>query len=140
MDELGWRPHFSEQLSAEEAEQCHPVRVMAVHRGKIAVMGAGPQRFVAPYIPGAQPSDDHPTVGDWLLLDDDTLQPTRVLRRQNLFKRRSPADPRKEQMIAANVDTLFIVASCNQDFNVARLERYLVLSREVGVLPVVVLT
>ena len=43
-------------------------------------------------------------------------------------------------MIAANVDTLFIVASCNQDFSVARLERYLVLAREVGVNPVVVLT
>jgi ribosome biogenesis GTPase len=43
-------------------------------------------------------------------------------------------------MIAANIDTLFIVASCNQDFNVARLERYLVLAREVGVTPVVVLT
>jgi len=43
-------------------------------------------------------------------------------------------------MIAANVDTLFIVASCNQDFSVARLERYLVLAREVGVDPVIVLT
>jgi ribosome biogenesis GTPase len=43
-------------------------------------------------------------------------------------------------MIAANVDTLFIVASCNQDFSVSRLERYLVLAREVGVNPVVVLT
>ena len=63
-----------------------------------------------------------------------------VYKRQNLFKRRSPADPRKEQMIAANVDTLFVVASCNQDFSVARIERYLVLAREVGVTPVVVLT
>ena len=43
-------------------------------------------------------------------------------------------------MIAANVDTLFIVASCNQDFSVARLERYLVLARDVNVDPVVVLT
>jgi ribosome biogenesis GTPase len=43
-------------------------------------------------------------------------------------------------MIAANVDTAFIVSSCNQDFSVARLERYLVLAREVGVEAVVVLT
>jgi len=138
--ELGWRPCFSEQISGEDARICHPVRVMAVHRGKIAVMGAGPQRLITPYIPGARPSDDHPTVGDWLLIDDGTLQPIRVLRRMNLFKRRAPGDPRKEQMIAANIDTLFIVASCNQDFSVARLERYLVLAREVGVNPVVVLT
>ena len=137
---LGWRPYFSEQVTSEEAQQCLPVRVMAVHRGKIAVAGAGAQHFVSPYIAGAGPTDDHPTVGDWLLIDKDTREPVRVLGRLNLFKRRAPGDPRKEQMIAATVDTLFIVASCNQDFSVARLERYLVLARDVGVNPVVVLT
>jgi ribosome biogenesis GTPase len=105
LEELGWNAFFSEQVSAEEALQCHPVRVMAVHRGKIAVTGAGSQHSIAPYIPDAQPSDDHPTVGDWLLIDEVTLQPTRVLRRLNLFKRRAPANARREQMIAANVDT-----------------------------------
>jgi ribosome biogenesis GTPase len=140
LDELGWKPWFSDQLSSEEAVHCHPVRVMAVHRGKIAVAGAGWQGFIAPSIPGAGPADDHPTVGDWLLIDGATGQATRVLQRMNLFKRRAPGDPRKEQMIAANVDTLFIVASCNQDFSVARLERYLVLAHDVGVNPVVVLT
>ncbi len=140
LEELGWKVFFSKQVAGEEAHECHPVRVMAVHRGKISVAGAGSRGFVTPYIPGAQPSDDHPTVGDWLLIENHTGQPTRVLRRMNLFKRRAPGDPHKEQMIAANVDTLFIVASCNQDFSVARLERYLVLAREVGVNAVVVLT
>jgi len=140
LDELGWKPYFSEQLSSEEAGAYHPVRVMAVHRGKIEVAGAGSQGFIAPHIPGAGPADDHPTVGDWILIDGATGQAIRVLHRMNLFKRRAPGDPRKEQMIAANVDTLFIVASCNQDFSVARLERYLVLAHEVGVNPVVVLT
>ena len=140
LEDLGWRAWFSDQLVGEEARLSFPVRVMAVHRGKIAVAGAGPQRFISPYISGAAPSDDHPTVGDWLLIDRETFEPIRVLERLNLFKRRSPADPRKEQMIAANVDTLFVVASCNQDFSVARIERYLVLAREVGVTPVVVLT
>ncbi|UZK64713.1 ribosome small subunit-dependent GTPase A [Sphingomonas sp. M1-B02] len=138
--ELGWRDHFSAQLSVEEADRCHPVRVMAVHRGKIAVQGVGSQHFVSPYILGARPGDDHPTVGDWLLIDRESGLVTRVLDRLNLFTRRAPGDPRKQQMIAANIDTLFIVASCNQDFSVARLERYLVLAREVGVAPVVVLT
>jgi ribosome biogenesis GTPase len=138
--ELGWNSFFSEQVSDAEAQRCRPVRVMAVHRGKIAVMGAGVQFSITPYIPGALPSDNHPTVGDWLLVDHATAVPVRVLQRMNLFKRRAPGDLRKEQMIAANIDTLFIVASCNQDFSVARLERYLVLAREVGVSPVVVLT
>ncbi len=138
--DLGWTAHFADQLAEDEQHYCHPVRVMAVHRGKIAVSGAESDGFVSPYIVGAQPTDDHPTVGDWLLIDDRTQLATRVLRRINLFKRRSPADPRKDQMIAANVDTVFIVASCNQDFSIARLERYLVLAREVGVPPVIVLT
>lgn len=140
LEALGWTGFFGDQVAEAEARQCHPVRVMAVHRGKIAVAGAGVQHSITPYIPGALPSDDHPTVGDWLLVNNDTLVPVRVLTRLNLFKRRAPGDPRKEQMIAANIDTLFIVASCNQDFSVARLERYLVLAREVGVSPVVVLT
>ena len=140
LEDLGWRDWFNDQVSADEAEQCHPVRVMAVHRGQIAVAGAGTHGLIAPNIPGAGPEGDHPTVGDWLLIDAATQLPVRVLQRMNLFKRRAPGDPRKEQMIAANVDTLFVVASCNQDFSVARLERYLVLAREVGVNPVVVLT
>ena len=48
--------------------------------------------------------------------------------------------PPRVQLVAANVDTLIIVTSCNEDFNVARLERYLALAREAGVMPVVVLT
>jgi ribosome biogenesis GTPase len=113
---------------------------MAVHRGKIAVAGAGWAQFINPHIPNAGAADDHPTVGDWLLIDRETLLPVRVLHRANLFQRRAPGNERKSQMIAANVDTLFIVASCNQDFSTARLERYLVLAREVGVNPIVVLT
>ena len=140
LEDLGWNAGFSAHVSADEARDCHPVRVMTVHRGKIAVSGAGVRHLVSPYIVGAQPSDDHPTVGDWLLIDDVTLEPIRILPRTNLFKRRSPGDPGRDQMIAANIDTVFIVASCNQDFSVARIERYLVMAHEVGVAPVVVLT
>ena len=53
---------------------------------------------------------------------------------------RAAGTGRRVQLIAANVDTLFVVTSCNQDFNVARLERYLALAREAGAMPVVVLT
>jgi ribosome biogenesis GTPase len=64
----------------------------------------------------------------------------RILDRTSLFKRPAPGNDRRVQLIAANVDTLFVVTSCDQDFNVARLERYLVLTREVVVCPVVILT
>jgi ribosome biogenesis GTPase len=64
----------------------------------------------------------------------------RLLNRTSLFKRPAPGDDRRIQLIAANVDTLFIVTSCDQDFNVARIERYLVLAQEAGVRPALVLT
>lgn len=137
---LGWDAHFADQLSATEATYLRPARVMSVHRGQIAVAGEGWEGIVPSHIQGAQPEDDHPTVGDWLLLAGDPPLPVRVLARKNLFKRRAAGDPRREQMIAANVDTVFLVASCNQDFSVARIERYLVLARDVGVRAVVILT
>jgi len=138
--ELGWKPFFSTQISSEEDTQCQPVRVMAVHRGKIAVAGAGTEGFISPRIPGADAEEHRPATGDWLLINRESGQPTRILRRASLFKRLAAGGRQKLQVIAANVDTVFIVASCNQDFNIARLERYLVLAREVGVNPVLVLT
>ncbi|MFD2135130.1 GTPase RsgA [Novosphingobium resinovorum] len=71
---------------------------------------------------------DRATAGDWLIVDRVKMEPVRVLDRINLFQRQAPADQRRVQLIAANVDTLFVVTSCNQDFNVARLERYLVMA------------
>ncbi|MGH1488850.1 MAG: ribosome small subunit-dependent GTPase A [Acidimicrobiales bacterium] len=64
----------------------------------------------------------------------------RLLERRSLFKRKAPGTAHTIQLIAANVDTLFIVTSCNADFNPARLERYLVLAHTAGCHPVVVLT
>jgi ribosome biogenesis GTPase len=140
LEDLGWRPFFSAQISGDDGAGYHPARVMAVHRGKIAVAGTGATRLIPPYIRDAATPEDHPTVGDWLLVDDASLEIGRVLQRANLFKRRAPGHDQKTQLIAANVDTLFVVASCNQDFSAARLERYLVLARQVGVQPVVILT
>ena len=138
--ELGWKARFADQLSPEDALTFMPVRVMAAHRGKIAIAGAEGNWLVSPHIAGAEAVTDHPAVGDWLLVDRETRQPQRILTRSSLFKRRAPGNAHRMQLIAANVDTLFIVASCNADFNLARMERYLVLAREVGAVPVVVLT
>lgn len=137
--ELGWKPFFSKQVSAEESRRCRPVRVMAVHRGMVAIRGEGIDTSISSALPAPRGPEDRPTVGDWLLIDPEGDMVC-ILDRKNLFKRPQPGDDRRVQLIAANVDTLFIVTSCNQDFSVARLERYLVLAREVCVNPVVVLT
>ena len=138
--QLGWRTFFSEQVSAEQSHTCRPVRVMSVHRGRVTVAGEGFEDSIASTLPERGGAEDRPTVGDWLLIDRASGSIVRILDRVSLFKRPAPGDDRRVQLIAANVDTLFVVTSCDQDFNVARIERYLVLAREVGVRPVVVLT
>lgn len=138
--QLGWKPFFDEQLADAERHDCQPVRVMSVHRGRVSVSGEQFEDSIASSVPDPRGAEDRPTVGDWLLVDRHTRTLVRILDRTSLFKRPAPGDDRRLQLIAANVDTLFIVTSCDQDFNVARIERYLVLAREVGVRPVVVLT
>jgi ribosome biogenesis GTPase len=140
LTQLGWKSFFSEQVSAEESHTCRPVRVMSVHRGRVTVSGEEYESSVSSILPAGGGEVDRPTVGDWLLIDRSSRGLVRILDRTSLFKRPDPGDNRRVQLIAANIDTLFVVTSCDQDFNVARLERYLVLTREVGVHPVVVLT
>ena len=138
--QLGWKPFFSAQLSAVEERACQPVRVMSVHRGMVTVAGEAFDDSISSSLDRPKGPEDRPTVGDWLLIDRDSRSLQRILDRSSLFKRPAPGDDRRVQLIAANVDTLFVVTSCNQDFNVARIERYLVLAREVSVRPVIVLT
>ena len=133
-------PSFASQLDIDELNAVTPVRVMAVHRDRIHVAGPGLDTLIPPFADTAGDEEATATVGDWLLLDAGTTRPRRLLRRASLFKRRAAGTSRKLQLIAANVDTLFIVSSCNQDFNAARLERYLALAREAEVTPVIVLT
>lgn len=141
LEDLGWRTAFSSQLTeCEQGDEFCPVRVMAVHRGWVEIAGSGLSGMIPSALPSSEGSEDRATVGDWLIVDRAKLEPVRILDRINLFKRQAPADQRRLQLIAANVDTLFVVTSCNQDFNVARLERYLVMAQEVGVTPVIVLT
>jgi ribosome biogenesis GTPase len=138
--QLGWKPFFSKQMTAEEHDRCRPVRVMSVHRGMVTVQGHGPEQSISSSLPVPGGPEHRPTVGDWLLVERESRNLVRILDRTSLFKRPAPGDDRRLQLIAANVDTLFVVTSCDQDFNVARLERYLVVAREVGVRPVIVLT
>jgi ribosome biogenesis GTPase len=131
---LGWQPFFQQQLRAEEWERCKPARVISQERSVLGLAGADFD-LAMPILP-AMPAM---TVGDWVLLDED-LRFRRLLERSSLFKRKAAGTGVAAQLIAANVDTLFIVSSLNQDFNLNRLERYLVLAHEAQVQVVVVLT
>lgn len=79
------------------------------------------------------------TVGDWVILSSE-LQFDRLLERQSLFSRKAAGSRVAEQYISANIDTVFIVVSLNNDFNLSRIERYLALANEAQVEAVIVLT
>ncbi|MEM8850912.1 MAG: ribosome small subunit-dependent GTPase A, partial [Pseudomonadota bacterium] len=129
---LGWQPFFAQQTSVEEMAETPPCRVIAVHRNGLQVRGAEIETVV--------PTGPDATVGDWLLYDMARPGDSRVLARKSLIARRAPGQDRRRQMIAANLETAFVTSSCNADFNVARLERYIALALEADVAPVIVLT
>jgi len=79
------------------------------------------------------------TVGDWMLLDK-AGHFHRALERSSVFVRKAAGTSARRQLISANVDTVFLVSSMNQDFRLNRLERYLALTSEADVEAVVVLT
>lgn len=131
--DLGWSPFFAEQLAPAEVGMA-PVRVSVVHRSRLlAETGAGPVKLAV------QGGVTDFAVGDWVLTDPATRMAVRRLHRRTLLRRRDEG-ARVPQLIAANVDTLFIVTSCDDDFNPARLERYLAFANEAEVEPVVLLT
>ncbi len=138
---LGWTHFFQQQMSLEEYESCLPARVCAVHRSGVEVLCENSRRKLT--LPGhwqLQDPEERPTIGDWLLLDRETGLPQRQLERKSLFRRMAAGREARVQLLAANVDTLFIVTSCNRDFNPSRLERYLALALDAGVEPVLMLT
>jgi ribosome biogenesis GTPase len=140
LPDIGWRHFFQQQLSLEELEATTPVRVFALNRHLVDGVGeGGRQQFSMPHTWLHYSVEELPTVGDWMLIGADG-QPQRILERTSLFKRMASGRDARVQLMAANVDTLFVVTSCNAEFNLSRLERYLAMALDAGVEPVVVLT
>ncbi|TCL08169.1 ribosome biogenesis GTPase [Shimia isoporae] len=132
LENLGWQAFFASQVDVEALAATPPVRVTEVHKSGANVKGDGFDGLIPPGLELA--------VGDWLLFDEALPTHSLLLDRKSLFKRRAAGHAKHYQLIAANVDTVFVVTSCNQDFNVARLERFLALAFESEVAPVIVLT
>lgn len=129
---LGWSSYFAQQTDVDELARTPPVRVTEVHRNGARVIGEQIDAMIPPGLAA--------TVGDWLLFNEEAPGDSTVLERKSLIKRRAPGSDLQVQLIAANIDTAFIVTSCNQDFNVARLERYIALAFEAEATPVILLT
>ncbi len=138
LSELGLSAFFIAQLTPEELESLPVARVAATAHGHYTLLTAtGPR-------PGslagrARGAGDLPTVGDWVVVEgEDALRIVRTLERASAFRRRGPDGA--SQVIAANVDTVFVVTAVGADYSVRRVERYLAALASSGASPVVVLT
>ena len=129
---LGWSKYFADQATSAALSKTPPVRITQVHRNTLHIQGVDLDMII-PGLHGV-------TVGDWLLFDADAPRNSQLLSRKSLIKRRAPGHDRKEQLIAANLDTAFVVTSCNNDFSLARLERYVAMAHDAGVTPVIILS
>ncbi|MUH71405.1 ribosome small subunit-dependent GTPase A [Psychrosphaera haliotis] len=134
LNQLGWRPYFQQQLSLEEFEQYQIGRISEQHRNSNVLLTEKGQLSLV-----STPNDVPVCVGDWVLYDTNNRL-VRVLERQSLFQRKAAGTKVNSQLIAANVDQLFIVSSLNSDFSLNRIERYLAIAKEAEVEPIIILT
>lgn len=143
--EFGWSDQFA--LLLFEGDSYEPARVVAEHRSGYRVRTATAERSAR--ISGrlrhlADRQAEFPVVGDWVVLqspvDDGDATIHRVLPRKSSFSRKEAGVRTEQQVIAANVDTVWIVSSLDQDFSLRRIERYLTLAWESRANPVIVLT
>ena len=147
LTELGLDSWFKEKAG----ETCSPdqkiARVVAVDRGRFTVRdehGEFPAKVTGKIIYSADSTVDFPCVGDWVCVQsresEDFYTIHAILERKSLLRRKTAGKDIGYQMIAANIDAAFIIQACHFDFNVSRLERYLVMARESHIEPLLVLT
>ena len=132
---------------SETAADYDIARVAAVHKDALVLTdgeGEVPAEVVGKLIYGADSPDALPTVGDWVMAkfyDDRTLAMVHgVLPRKTLLKRKTPGKRIDVQLIAANIDVALIVQSLDANFNLRRLERYLVMTHAAHIHPIALLS
>jgi len=134
---IGWNPFFEKQLAPFDPQSVIVARVSA-HHGTLVVLYGESGEFRVP-VQSAE-AGGKIAVGDWLVLNAGDLRALKRLQRKTLLTRKAAGEEAKPQILVANVDTVFLVSSCNEDFNLSRIERYLAMTLQGGVTPVVVLT
>ena len=135
--DLGWTNFYLTQLDIAELDTFTPARISGVHRTSITGVTVD-DTLELTLDPGI--STANIAVGDWVICDTTNRRMIRRLDRNSTLQRGKEYATGERQLIAANIDTLFITTSCNADFNVARLERYLALAYDADITPVILLT
>lgn len=144
---LGWNDDLTLAFAPYTAEGCEPARVTLELKGYCEVTGESGARLgecSGKFIHAAKAPADYPAIGDWVAVTPQPGDPTRVaiqavLPRRTKFSRRAAGEDVLEQIVAANVDTVFLVSSLDGNHHLHRLERYLAAAYASGAQPVVLL-
>lgn len=146
LKQLGWDDHFEESFKPFRDRGLQPGRIAIENRDNYIVMTADGEmtgEVTGKFLYSMADSADLPKVGDWVAAlffqDERKLIIHDVLPRKSKFSRKAPGPGVREQIVAANLDMVFIVQGLDDNFNLRRLERYLVMVYEGGISPVVLL-
>ena len=147
IEKLGFDNWFQDNVDPESLEELEIARVIAVHKDSYTITNGENNVFaelVGKIIYSASSPVDYPAVGDWVLAkfyDENTFSIIHeIIQRKSLLKRKTPGKKIDFQLIAANIDAAFIVQSLDNNFNLRRLERYLVMTNESNIRPIVLLS
>lgn len=146
LEVLGWSEGFARPFCPYEEQGLRPARVAVAHnylyqlytsQGEVMAEVAGKLRHQITKAAAL------PVVGDWVAIRHNSAGAKAtieaVLPRRSCFARRAAGDPTRKQLVAANIDTVFLVCGLDDDFNLRRIERYLVAIQTSGAVAVVVL-
>ncbi len=146
LSQAGWDPAWHELLRQLADSALQPARVLREDRTLWLVLtahGVVPAEATGLLLRGMLDRHDRPAAGDWLAITMPAQSPHAlihaILPRRSCLVRRAAGTSNADQIIAANVDTVFVVCGLDGDFNLRRIERYLALVHDGGAEPVIVL-
>lgn len=146
LSSLGWTDALAASFPPHATAGLVPARVAIQHKNSYELLtatGAVKATCVGKLLHDSATRADLPAVGDWVAVRLRPYEPYAdihaVLPRRTLFSRRAPGDSGGEQVVAANVDTVFLVTALDQNYNLRRIERYLAVAWQSGAQPVVLL-
>lgn len=145
--QLGWNDYFAQAFAPHAAAGCQPARVTLELKGFYEVTGAEGARLAectGRFTHEARAAADYPAIGDWVAItplpgDDTRALIHAVLPRRTRFSRKAAGEQSVEQVIAANVDTVFLVTALDGNYKLHRVERYLAAAWASGAEPVILL-
>lgn len=147
LKDLGFTNWFQERLKESRQSEYRFARVITVNKDNYMIRNEKeeiPAELTGRLIYGAESNLDLPTVGDWVYVqyfNQNTLAIIhKIFPRKSLLKRKAAGKKIEYQLVASNIDTAFIVQSVDFDFNLRRLERYLIMVNEGNIEPLILLS